>query len=222
MHPERQSMRTSIPRDRQSWSLFPRENRDVWNLFGVATLMIFLAPMFRSGWMEASMVFHVPYGIAPILSLFSLGAGALLSLVPLGFFLVWSWPRFERRGLPWRSFLLLGLLLAYLPIQAIFQPNFYGENGLKYVQAIDAAQPAIWMIRHLDKPTLLLLTVWAVCRGRSMAPKAQVAFHWILFLCLIWALCLLIDVSFGKSFHPQSDDNKPQGMGLCFGCRARL
>ncbi len=166
-----------------------------------AAFIIFITPTIRSGWLELTSDLISGGSLLGLPFFLALNAyGFFLSLFPMGLFLVWSWPRVAPLGLPPHSTWLLGFLLVYLPIQMIYQPQFKSDNALERLRAIDEMLPAIPIIRELDKPLLFLLTVWAWWRRRVMGPAERLAFHFLLFLCLIWAICETIDVGFGFSF----------------------
>ncbi len=182
----------------------PEAQRRLRHATYCAAAIIFVMPMIRSGMAELSLtLIATAFGEGPLRGLVYLAVDSLISLIPLAIFLLWSWPDFDRIGLPPRSKLLLALLLAYLPVQVIFQPHYYSDSSLELVHEVNEAVPAIWVIRHLDKPTLVLLAVWALWRGRTMGPGERLAFHFLLFLCLIWALCAWIDAGFGASIIGQ-------------------
>ena len=166
-----------------------------------AAFIIFITPTIRSGWLELAFDTLVPsfdFGL-PLFILFN-AYGAFFSLLPLGLFLAWTWPRAEPPGLPQRSLVLFGLLLVYLPIQLFYQPYPNPQSMPETLRQINATLPTIVVIRELDKPALLLLTIWTWWRGRIMGAEERLAYHFLLFLCLIWALCDTIDVGFGRSF----------------------
>ncbi len=175
----------------------PDYRRRLW----IATAIIFAAPMIRTGWADLPLrLLLTPFREAPIAGLVFLMIGAVFSLFPAGLFLLWSRARHTQVGLPWHSYLLLGLLLSCMPIQLVLHPNFYSEDNYETYNRIKEALPWIQLLRHLDKPALLLLAAWAWWRGPRMDAKAQVSFDCLLFLCLIWALSALVDANLGMFF----------------------
>ena len=175
----------------------PDYRRRLW----IATAIIFAAPMIRTGWTEIILwLVLTPFGEAPVAGLILLGLGAVPSLIPAGIFLLWNYRETNRIGLSWRCYLLLGLLLCYMPIQLVMQPNFYSEGNLEIYHRIKETLPWVHVFRHLDKPTLLLLVVWARRNGPQMSKSAQLSFNCLLFLCLIWALGALKDENLGFVF----------------------
>ncbi len=177
------------------------EREKLKNLFKLFAAIIFVTPMIRSGFAELFILYAgtpVPGGGGSILWIPV--TVALICAIPVAAFAMWSRPRVDRIGLPKRSYWLLCILLAFLPIQIIFRQNFYSAANLAYVDRIDDALPVIWVIRNLDKPALLLLAIWVFRRGNKMQEMAQLLCHFLLFLCLLWALCGFIDFSFGESF----------------------
>ena len=165
-----------------------------------AAFIIFITPPIRSGWLELTSDILAGGSLLGLPFFLALNAyGFFFALFPMGLFLMWSWPRADPLGLPPRSTWLLGLLLAYLPIQLIYEPQFKSDEVLERTRMIDEMLPAVPIIRQLDKPVLLLVAVWAWWRRQVMGPAERLAFHFLLFLCLIWAICETIDVGFGSS-----------------------
>ena len=122
---------------------------------------------------------------------------ALASLLPVAIFLLWSRPQFDRPGLPLRSLVLLGLLLILAPIQAVFDPQWLDGEKIDLAVVQRQSAPMVVAIRHLDKGVLPLLLVWACWQRQAMTPLSQLGFHFLLALCLTWALSAPFDFSFG-------------------------
>ncbi len=108
-----------------------------------------------------------------------------IPLVPL--FLAWSLPGAGRPGLPPRSIVALCLLIAYHPLRLYFESYDYSTSIAKAVAKISQDFPLIWTFRHLDTPLLIGLAGWAILRRHTLRPKEKILFHWILFVCALWA-----------------------------------
>ena len=102
-------------------------------------------------------------------------------------FFAWVLPGAGRPGLPLRSIAVLCLLVAYNPIRYYFETHFYGDVVARMVVVFDEASVANWIIRHLDTPLLIGLAVTARLRRHALRPLWKVLFHWILFVCALWA-----------------------------------
>ena len=107
-----------------------------------------------------------------------------LPLAPI--FLAWSLPGAGRPGLPKRSIIVLCILVAYNPMRHYFETHFYGFDIARMV-VFDEAWTAGWIIRHLDLPLLIGLAATALLRRQTLRPLWKVLFHWILFVCALWA-----------------------------------
>ncbi len=125
----------------------------------------------------------------------SISFAGVVSAPPLVGFWLWARPRFDRKGLPRRSLVLLGLLLAYIPIEILFYDSLLHVGSLENLRYIGTHWPMLGFLRQLDKPTLALLAAWAYWQGPTMGPKSQLVFHSILYLCLLSALSPLADRS---------------------------
>ncbi len=106
-------------------------------------------------------------------------------LVPI--FLTWALPGASRFGLPKRSIVVLCLLVAYNPIRYYFETHFYGVVVARMVVVFDEASVANWIVRHLDTPLLIGLVATALHRRCTLRPLPKILFHWILFVCALWA-----------------------------------
>ena len=111
---------------------------------------------------------------------------AVLGLPLTAIFLAWSLPGAGRPGVPFRSIVVLCLLVAYNPLQSYFESHFYGDFVSRVADSFSRA-PLIWSIRHLDTPVLIGLAVTALRRRRTLPPYWKVLFHWGLFVCALWA-----------------------------------
>ena len=109
----------------------------------------------------------------------------VIPLIPL--FLAWSLPGAGRPGLPKRSIIALCLLIAYHPLRLYFDSYDYGTGIAEAVAEISQGFPLLWTFRHLDTPLLIGLAAWAMLRRRTLRPKEKILFHWILFVCALWA-----------------------------------
>ncbi len=107
-----------------------------------------------------------------------------LPLAPI--FLAWALPGVGRPGLPVRSVVALCFLVAYNTFRHYFETHFYGDVVARMV-IFDEAWTAGWIIRHLDTPLLIGLAANALLRRQTLRPLWKVLFHWILFVCALWA-----------------------------------
>ena len=108
-----------------------------------------------------------------------------LPLAPI--FLVWALPGAGRPGVPMRSFVALCLLVAYNLLRYFFERYFYGEMVARMVVAMDQSSVAGWTVRHLDTPLLIGLAAVVLLRRHALRPLPKILFHWILFICALWA-----------------------------------
>ncbi len=108
-----------------------------------------------------------------------------LPLTPI--FLAWALPGAGRPGLPSRSIVALCFLVAYNPLRYFFERHFYGEIAARMVDAFDQSSVAGWTVRHLDTPVLIGLAAAALLRRHTLRPLPKILFHWILFVCALWA-----------------------------------
>ena len=108
-----------------------------------------------------------------------------LPLAPI--FLAWALPGAGRPGLPPRSIVALCFLVAYNPLRYFFERHFYGEMVARMVVVFDQSSVAGWTVRHLDTPLLIGLVAAALLRRHTLRPLPKILFHWILFVCALWA-----------------------------------
>ena len=168
----------------------------IWHLvFGLTMLPI---TMIRTGWGEFAfflLLFGVQLETANTLWAFFFLS--LVSLTPGVLFLVWSLPGADRRGLPKRSIGAFGLLLAYHPARLHFEGILSSDNPIGNAEEIHEQFPMVWAFKHFDTPLLLGLLIWAILRRQNAEPKERMLFHWLLFLCVLWAVSALNDESVG-------------------------
>jgi hypothetical protein len=110
----------------------------------------------------------------------------LLGLPITAIFLAWSLPGAGRPGLPMRSLLVLWLLIAYNPVRHYFEFYSFGDVAGR-LSASDWAWIAGLIIRNLDTPLLIGLTTIALIRRHTLRPARKIFFHWVLFVCALWA-----------------------------------
>ena len=115
--------------------------------------------------------------------------------VPLApVFLTWSLPSAGRPGLPMRSIAVLCLLAAYNPFRHYFETHFYGDVFARIAGTFNWSEsPLLWTIRHLDTPLLIGLAATALLWRHAVRPLQKMLFHWILFVCALWASGPLYD-----------------------------
>jgi len=101
-------------------------------------------------------------------------------------FLAWALPGAQRPGLPPRSIGVLWLLVAYHPLRYYFEIHYYGD-AVARVAALDWAWIADGTIRNLDTPLLIGLAATALVRRHTLRPVLKILFHWVLFVCALWA-----------------------------------
>lgn len=166
-------------------------------VFGIALLPI---PPVRTGLVDlflVSLVVPSPAGPAMVLVL---GLWLfLLSLLLVPLFLAWSLPGVGRLGLPKRSIGALCLLIAYQPFRFYLDGVFYGAETLAMVARIHEQFPVVWAVKHLDTPSLFGLVVWMVLRRRTARPTEKILFHWLVFVCALWAAGAFYDFYLGHS-----------------------
>ncbi len=118
----------------------------------------------------------------------------LLGLPITAIFLAWALPGAHRPGLPPRSIGLLWLLVAYNPLRHFFESHIYGDRIAQIASVINWSEsPLLWTILRLDTPLLIGLVATALLRRYTIRPLATVLFHWILFVCALWAAGPLYD-----------------------------
>jgi hypothetical protein len=126
---------------------------------------------------------------------------AVLGLPLTAIFLAWSLPGAGRPGVPFRSIVVLCLLVAYNPLQSYFESHFYGEFVARVADWYSRQSPLIWSIRHLDTPLLIGLAAAALRRRRTLPPYWKVLFHWGLFVCVLWAAGYPYDSMFSEIIY---------------------
>ncbi len=109
-----------------------------------------------------------------------------LGLLITSIFLAWSLPGAGRPGLPMRSLVVLWLLIAYNPVRHYFEFYSFGDVAAR-LSAFDWAWIAGLIIRNLDTPLLIGLTTIALIRRHTLRPARKILFHWVLFVCVLWA-----------------------------------
>ena len=112
---------------------------------------------------------------------------SLLGLPLALIFQAWALPSAGRPGLPKRSIRLMCFLVAYNPLRYFFERYLYGEMVAKAVVVFDQGSVTGWIVRHLDTPLLIGLAATALLRRHTLRPTGKIPFHWILFVCAIWA-----------------------------------
>ncbi len=173
-----------------------KEPISIWHLvFGLTLSPI---AMIRTGWGEL-LLFFLLFGAqletANIIWAFFFSSLALLILGII--FLVWSLPGADQHGFPKRSIGALGLLLAYHPARLHLEGILSSDNPIGNVEEIHEQFPMVWAFKHFDTPLLLGLMVWAIFRHQNARSKERMLFHWLLFLCAIWAASALNDENVG-------------------------
>ncbi len=118
-----------------------------------------------------------------------------LPLAPI--FLGWSLPGAGRFGLPKRSIAVLCLLVAYNPFRHYFESHFYGGSIARIAGIFSWSEsPLLWTIWRLDTPLLIALAATALLRRHTLRPLPKILYHWILFVCALWAAGPLYDSVF--------------------------
>ncbi len=119
---------------------------------------------------------------------------ALLGLPLAPIFLAWALPGAIRPGVPMRSTVVLWLLVAYNPLRHFFEGHFYGDRIAGISSASNWSEsPLLWAIWRLDTPLLIGLAATVLLRRHTLPPLMTVLFHWMLFVCAIWATGPLYD-----------------------------
>ncbi len=109
-----------------------------------------------------------------------------LPLAPI--FLAWSLPDSNRPGVPMRSIVVLCLVIAYNPLRQYFESHFYGDGVARIAGIFSWSEsPLLWTIWRLDTPLLIGLAAAALLRRHTLRPIGKILFHWILFVCVLWA-----------------------------------
>lgn len=178
--------------------IFAKEWRPL--LLGHLALALALVPipMIRTGWAEIALVITVfPFRMSASTGPLLLVIGLVISspLAPL--FLAWSLPGATRSELPSRSIGILCLLIVYQPFRYYWDGIFYSPENLVTVSEIHARAPAVWVFKHFDTLMLAGIAVWAIVRRVAASPGERMWFHWLLFVCAIWAICGFADFAVG-------------------------
>ena len=178
--------------------IFAKERRPL--LLGHLALALALVPipMIRTGWAEIALVFTVfPFQMSASIGPLLLAIGLVVSspLAPL--FLAWSLPDATRTGLPKRAMGALCLLIVYQPFRFYWDGIFFSPENLAMVAEIHERAPAVWAFKHLDPLMLAGIAVWAIVRHEAASLWERVWYHWLLFVCAIWAICGFADFAFG-------------------------
>lgn len=161
-------------------------------------LFLVPVPLFRSGFLELGLFLiymRMPFAVEVGIGL--LFESILFSLPLILLFVAWSLPGAHRPGLPKRSIAALCLLIAYHPFRYDPIVMFYGAKTQAEIARIHEQFPIVWAVRHLDTPLLLGLAASAVLQHRTAGPDEKIWFHWLLFLCTLWAAFAFIDPYFG-------------------------
>ena len=181
--------------------LFAEERRPLLIRHIVFAFALIPIPWFRTGVVDlllvALLLFPWPHSIA--LALASLFWLSLFSLPLIPLFLAWSLPGASRPGLPKRSIGALFLLIAYHPFLFYFEGRFYGAETLATVARIHEQFPIVWAFKHLDTLLLLGLIIWFILRNHTARFREKLWFHWLLFVCVLWAMGGFYDFAVGFS-----------------------
>ena len=90
--------------------------------------------------------------------------------------------------MPLRSIVVLCLLVAYNPLRHYFASHFYGDVVARIATIFSWSEsPLLWAIWRLDTPLLIGLVATALLRRHTLRPLPKILFHWILFVCALWA-----------------------------------
>ncbi len=184
-------------------SMFTAERRPLLIRHVVFALALIPMPWFRTGVVDllvVALLFPWPHSAA--LALASVFWLSLFSLPLIPLFLAWSLPGAARLGLPKRSIIFLVLLIAYQPFEFYLEGIFYGAETRADVARMHERFPVVWLFKHLDSALLLTLVVWAALRSAKAQPREKAWFHWLLFVCTLWAVCAFYDpfLGFALSF----------------------
>ena len=157
-------------------------------------------PWFRTGVADllvVALLFPLPHSAA--LALASVFWLSLFSLPLIPLFFAWSLPGAGRPGLPKRSIGVLFLLISYHPFRFYLEGRLYVAETQALVARIHEQFPIVWAFKHLDTALLLGLVVWTVLRRRTARPAEKIWFHWLLFVCVLWAAGAFYDFYVGRS-----------------------
>ena len=180
--------------------LFAKERRPLLIRHVVFAFALIPVPWFRTGVVDFMMVaLLVPWPHLITMALASLFWLSLFSLPLIPLFFAWSLPGASRPGLPKRSIGALCLLIAYHPFRFYLEGRIYVAETQAFVARIHEQFPIVWAFKHLDTPALLGLVVWTVLRRRTARPAEKIWFHWLLFVCALWAMGAFYDFYLGYS-----------------------
>ncbi len=183
--------------------IFAEDRRPLLIRHLVFAIALFPVPWFRTGLVDFLVVtLIVPSPAGPTFAFALLIFLSVLSLPLIPLFLVWCLPGAGRLGLPKRSIIFLALLIAYQPLGFYLEGIFYGEETRADVARMHERFPIVWLFKHLDTALLLALVVWATVRRAEVQPREKEWFHWLLFICGLWAICAFYDpfLGFALSF----------------------
>ncbi len=182
--------------------MFSAERRPLLIRHVVFALALIPIPWFRTGVADllvVAVVFPWPHMVTMALGFCFWLTVFSLPLIPL--FLAWSLPGAGRPGLPKRSIGALCLLIAYHPYRFLLEGTLYVAQTQALIAQRHEQFPVIWAFKHLDTPWLIGLVVWTVVRRQTARPKEKVWFHWLLFVCALWAAGAFYDFDVGYSLQ---------------------
>lgn len=119
---------------------------------------------------------------------------SVFSFLPVLVYYVWSLPGIHRVGLPKRSIYFLGLLAVYNPIRLNFYRTIAELESREHVYTLHYKYIVLWDFKNVDSALRLALVVWAFRRRRTIQPVEKALFHWLLFVCAVWAICDYFEV----------------------------
>lgn len=178
--------------------MFAAERRPLLVRHVVFVFALFPILWFRTGvadFLVKAVLFPWPHLITMALAFLFWLSLFSLPLIPL--FLAWSLPGASRPGLPKRSIGALCLLIAYHPFRFYLDGRLYGAETQAFVARIHEQFPVVWAFKHLDTPLLFGLVAWTIFRRLIARPKEKIWFHWLLFVCVLWAAGAFYDFSVG-------------------------
>jgi hypothetical protein len=180
--------------------LFAEERRPLLIRHVVFAFALIPIPWFRTGLVDFLVVTSIiPSPAGPTFALALLIFLSVLSLPLIPLFVAWSLPGADRPGLPKRSIGALCLLIAYHPLRFYLEGRFYGAETQSFVARIHEQFPVVWAFKHLDTPLLLGFVVWTALRRPIARPAEKIWFHWLLFVCALWAAGAFYDFDVGYS-----------------------
>ncbi len=187
--------------------IFAKERRPLLVGHVVLAFALIPIPWVRTGLVDFLVVTTIlPSPAGPTLALAFLFWLSLFSLPLIPLFFGWSLPDAGRPGLPKRSIGALCLLIGYHPFRFYLEGIFYGAETRSDVARMHEQFPIIWLFKHLDTALLLMLVVWAALRRAEAQPWEKVSFHWLLFVCALWAVCAFNDSFLGFALPFLNDE----------------